>query len=98
MILNLLRETLEDGAEEGLAAPHLQSLSVNTPLLGQEAVVTSLELVSVVADVEMSLMDDFDLDVMLVSEEALSRSKSPFRSADALADYVLELQAEASAA
>ncbi|MFP5355463.1 MAG: hypothetical protein ACLGIK_10005, partial [Gemmatimonadota bacterium] len=50
-----------------------------------------MALVSFIADVESTLMEKYNLQVTLVSERALSRKKSPFRSVEALADYVMEL-------
>ena len=50
-----------------------------------------MRLVSFIADLETTLASDYGLNLTLVSEQALSRSKSPFRSVDALADYILEL-------
>lgn len=60
-------------------------------LIGESAAVSSMALVSFIADVEATLMEKYDLQVTLVSERALSRKKSPFRSVEALADYVMEL-------
>ena len=59
--------------------------------MGEDAVVTSLSLVSFIADVESTLADSYDIDVTLVSEHALSRRRSPFRTIATLADYVVEL-------
>ena len=36
-------------------------------------------------------MENYNLTLTLVSERALSRKKSPFRTINALADYVFEL-------
>lgn len=65
--------------------------AASSPLVGENAIVTSLSLVSFIADVESILADGYGIDVTLVSEHALSRSKSPFRTIATLADYVVEL-------
>jgi hypothetical protein len=86
-MLGLLRDTLIDlGVEEGI-----DDIASTSPLIGTGTVITSLGLVSVIADVEMSLAEEDGLELTLVSEDALSRSSSPFRTIEALADYVLEL-------
>ncbi len=78
------RQDAEHGGESLAASPSL-------PLVGPEAAVTSMGLVSLIADVESTIEERFGLSLTLVSEQALSRKRSPFRSVDALADYVLEL-------
>lgn len=75
---------LDQGGDAVRATPELT-------LIGENAAVTSMALVSFIADVESTLMEKYNLQLTLVSERALSRKKSPFRSVDALADYVVEL-------
>lgn len=69
-------------------------VNTNSSLVGGDAVLSSMGLVSYVVDVEAMLADRHDIEVVLVNENALSRSHSPFRTIDTLADYVLELVAE----
>jgi acyl carrier protein len=94
MMMGMLQQTLDahlldQGGEAVRATPDLS-------LIGEEAAVSSMALVSFIADVESTLAESFNLTVTLVSERALSRKKSPFRTVDALADYVLELVAAPS--
>jgi hypothetical protein len=90
MMVKLLQSSLEEhgSAEMITAAP-------DSPLVGADAVVSSLALVSFITDVEASLAQDFAFDAVLVNEKALSRKNSPFRSIEVLADYILELAEEA---
>jgi hypothetical protein len=85
-MLALLQAALD--SENGCGAI---SASSDLPLIGPESPLTSLGLVSFIVDVESALMDRLGLSVILVSESALSRHKSPFRTVSTLADYVLEL-------
>ena len=62
----------------------------DTPLIGPDAQVDSMELVSFVADVEEAIYERWQRDVVLADERALSRSRSPFRTLPALAEYVVE--------
>ena len=48
-------------------------------------------LVTLITGVESFLEEEHQIDVTLVSEDAFSRRRSPFRTIDALADYILEL-------
>jgi hypothetical protein len=65
--------------------------TADLPLIGEDAAVASMALVSFIADVESTLAENYNLTLTLVSERALSRKKSPFRTIEALADYVFEL-------
>lgn len=90
MMVKLLQASLDEhGAGETLQAAR------NSPLVGAEAVVSSMALVAFITDVESTVAQDFGFETTLVNEKALSRKNSPFRSIEALADYVLELAAEA---
>jgi hypothetical protein len=59
-------------------------------LLGKDSTVDSLGLVKLVITIEAIMAADGKL-VTLVSDNAMSRSKSPFKNTDALARYILEL-------
>jgi len=89
----LLQATLDDQNEHGAV-----TATASLPLVGENAAITSMRLVSFIADLETTLASDYGLNLTLVSEQALSRSKSPFRSVDALADYILELTGSADQA
>lgn len=89
LMIGLLQQTLDahlldQGGEAVRAAADL-------PLIGEDAAVSSMALVTYIADVESTLMEKYDLTFTLVSERALSRKRSPFRNVTALAEYVLEL-------
>ena len=85
-MVTLLKNTLvEGGADQGM------QVSASSPLIGAEAVLTSLALVSFITDVEATLAEAYNIEFVLVSEQALSRKNSPFLTIEALADYILEL-------
>lgn len=86
MMVGMLGEALED---EGSHNPG--KASATSPLLGQDAVLSSMGLVTLITDAESVLADEHGVEVTLVSEDAFSRRQSPFRTVEALADYVLEL-------
>lgn len=87
-LLNKMRSILLDALED-LGSP-TEGVSDQSPLIGPDALTTSLAFVSIIADMEMALADEA-IEVTLVSEDALSRSKSPFQNLGTLADYILEL-------
>jgi hypothetical protein len=89
VMIGILQQTLDSHRQdEGGDAVDATS---DLPLIGENAAVSSMALVSFIADVESTLMENYNLTLTLVSERALSRKKSPFRTVEALADYVLEL-------
>lgn len=83
--------------EEVQSAPAGQAVALgpDTALLGQSAVLDSLGLVSVIAIVESNLEVELGFPIVLASEKAMSRSKSPFRTIASFADYIKEVVEEA---
>lgn len=66
----------------------------STRLFGPEGVLDSIGLVSVVVGVEQQIRDEHRIDVSLMDDRAMSQTRSPFRTPETLADYILGLQAE----
>ena len=81
--LDAVRETVERGDK-------LQK-SPDAPLFGDGAPLTSLGLVTLVMEVEDRVASVTGKTVRLVSSEAMSRKRSPFRTLGALAEYIDEL-------
>ena len=86
MMIELLQDVLADSDAEYSA-----EVTAMTLLVGEGAAITSLSLISFITGVELAIEEKYDTELTLVSEEALSRRKSPFRMIDALSDYVLTL-------
>jgi hypothetical protein len=78
----MILESLPPGANGGSA------------IFGQGGMLDSLGLVSFLADLEYRLSEEFDRDVLLASEQTMSRSRSPFRDVSTLTDFVIELVEE----
>jgi len=81
---------LQDVVDREAAHDPVQ-VSATSALIGPDATISSLGAVSLIADVEITLAENYGLEVMLVSEDALSRSKSPFLTVETLVDYIGEL-------
>lgn len=82
LVLDCLRQVL---AERGVDADGVDEA---TPLVGRDAVLDSLGLVTLIVDVEDRLASEHDVEVTLADERAMSATKSPFRNVAALADHV----------
>ena len=65
----------------------------NPRIFGADGALDSLGLVNFLADLEYRLAEQFGREVVLASEQAMSRGRSPFRDVAALTDYVVELLA-----
>jgi hypothetical protein len=64
-------------------------------LFGQGSKIDSLDLVSVITEIEENLSDNFELDISLTDDRALSRVPSPYDSVELLIEFVSELVEEA---
>ena len=78
--IDTLNETLPEGRK-------LES-SEETLLYGPGGVLDSIALVGLIVEVEQMLFENFDLELSLVDEKALSQKKSPFRRVKSLVDYI----------
>ena len=60
----------------------------NTRLIGTTSIFDSMELVQFIVEVENLLNEDFNLEIELTSEKAMSRQNSPFISLTTLSKYI----------
>lgn len=93
-ILEIIISCLQELNEE-LNIDELQEPSEETRLYGAKSGIDSLSLVSLIADVEEKIADEFDVTVLLADERAMSQQASPFRRVGTLSDYVEKLVQEA---
>ncbi len=68
-----------------------ENLDASTRLVGGKAVLDSLNLVTLIADLEQDLEERFGMVVTIADERAMSREKSPFRSVESLSAYICEI-------
>ena len=92
-VVAMLAECLEELAEQS-ERPLTDPVSESTPLMGESAALDSLGLVNLIVDLEGRLLDDFDVEVTLADERAMSLKHSPFRTVGTLADYASTLAGE----
>ena len=74
--------------------PRPVSATGGEAIFGPGGVLDSLDLVNFLADLEYRLGEECGRELVLASDRAMSRSRSPFRDVFALADYIVELLAE----
>ena len=91
-IEGLVCGTLRELAEAlQIDTPH--EISLETVVFGPGGLLDSMGLVAFIADLEERVEDMFGEPLILASERAMSRSRSPFRTVRTVADYISELLA-----
>ncbi len=89
-INNIIYEVLKEINEE-LELEELNNPNENTKLFGGNGVLDSLSLVLFITDLEEKIDDEFDMQIVLADEKAMSARTSPFRNVKSLNEYVLKL-------
>lgn len=84
-IEKIIIETLVELNEE------LENPDSKTRLYGANGGLDSLSLVSFITDLEEKISDEFDKEIVLADEKAMSAKTSPFRSVESLTLYIKSL-------
>jgi acyl carrier protein len=79
----------------GLELP--PDLGEATSLVGQQAVLDSIGMVTLVVDLEQRIESEYGAVIALANDRAMSMRNSPFRTVKTLIDYVCSLLAEGDA-
>ena len=86
LILQSLREVREQLGTSQSTEPRGQ-----TVLFGRGGELDSLGLVNLIVLLEEKISDEFGVEIVLTDQRAMSQQHSPFRTVQALADYVVRL-------
>ncbi len=89
-IIALIRDIVRQYLTE-LEEKHIPDIVESTALFGEQAILDSVGLVSVILEVESQLDERHGISVTVANERAMSQSKSPFITVGAVADYVVQL-------
>ncbi|MDC0933407.1 hypothetical protein OAR97_06110 [Arcobacteraceae bacterium] len=92
-IQELIIHSVEELNEE-LESESLNNPTTQTKLYGANGALDSLALVSLITDLEDIISDEFDKDIVLADEKAMSQRTSPFRNIESLSLYILKLLEE----
>jgi len=87
IILDVLNEIGESQGNDNLVG-----VTDDTRLFGEN--LDSMGIVFLVTDLEAAISDEFDVDITLADERAMSQKTSPFRSVKTLTKYVNLLVSE----
>lgn len=89
-IQTLIYRSLQNLADE-LEKPELQNPTPQTKIYGENGNLDSLALVSFIADVEELIEQEFNQNIILANEKAMSLRNSPFRDVSSLTQYIQSL-------
>ncbi len=86
VVLSSLRELLTQNGDD-IPSPFDEAVV----LVGKEAVIDSLGMVSLIVEIEQALETGHDISVTLANDRAMSERNSPFRSVGVLTDHICTL-------
>lgn len=66
------------------------SIDNNFRLIGDSSPLDSMGLVSLIVDIEESINENFDVELVLASEKAMSKRTSPFINLETLIIFIVE--------
>jgi acyl carrier protein len=93
LIINTLSDLVDTLPDDQKFVP-----DYDTKLFGPGSLIDSLNLVSFIVDLEGILSSDYDLDIVLTDDRAMTREVSPFDNVSNLVEYVTELVEEQNTA
>lgn len=77
--------------QTGATAPG--EVTPETVIVGKDAVLDSLGVVSLIVEIEQAIDSKYNLQVTLANDKAMSAKNSPFRTVGVLAEHVVEVAA-----
>jgi len=76
----------------------IEEIHNDTVLYGKNSPIDSLDLVSLVISVEQSIEENFDAQITIADDRAMSQKSGPFRTVGSLVSYVGSLLKELDSA
>ena len=89
-VLTVVYRVMDELNEEHASESRLP-LSKDTVIFGSDSNLDSLGLVNLIVGVEQKILEELGLEIIIVSDKAMSRKRSPFRTVESLVDYIVEL-------
>jgi acyl carrier protein len=94
--LNIVLAALREAVDQNGGDP--SKVAEDTVIVGPEAVIDSIGVVSLIVDIEQRLEMEHQVSVTLANDRAMSARNSPFRTAAILADHILATESEGAKA
>tara|TARA_B100001564_G_scaffold340438_1_gene334110 strand:+ start:177 stop:467 length:291 start_codon:yes stop_codon:yes gene_type:complete len=89
-IENIVIEVINDLNDE-LEKDELNNPTTHTKLYGGNGVLDSMGLVILITDLEERISKEFDKEIVLADEKAMSQRTSPFRNIGTLVKYIQQI-------
>ena len=86
ILFSFLKKFIEENEIETF-----NDITHNTRLIGSESIFDSIDLVTFIVQLEQELNINYDYNLQLADEKAMSRRTSPFINLDTLSNYIKEL-------
>jgi len=87
---NQITEIVTNTIKDYLETQNIRiEINSNSALIGDNSLLDSMGLVNVIIDIESQFLDK-DIEISLISEKAMSRKNSPFRTVSSLANFIHE--------
>jgi acyl carrier protein len=83
-----LTERLNNFIEENEIDISNVEIDKSTRLIGTNSVFDSMELVQFIVEIETLLEDEFNLEIELTSDKAMSQRNSPFKDINSLCNFI----------
>ena len=93
-IVTVILRTLRELGEQGVVDVEGVELGPEVELFGEEGLLDSVGLVSLIVAVEQEIEDELGVHVALADERALSQRNSPYRTVASLAEYAATVTAQ----
>ncbi len=89
-ILELIYSSIDELNEQ--SEPENQLTKTETTVIfGKDSNIDSLGLVNLVVTLEQAINDEFNVEISLADEKAMSQENSPFNTVSTLANYIEDL-------
>lgn len=92
-IVTVILRTLRELGEQGVVDIEGVELGPQAELFGEDGLLDSVGLVSLIVAVEQEIEDELGVHVALADERALSQRNSPYRTVASLAEYAATVTA-----
>lgn len=87
-IVEIISDSIEDINESG---NDITFNGIETELMGGKSALDSLGLVSLIIQIEQKIEDEYNVNIIIADEKAMSLRNSPFRTVSTLANYIEKL-------
>ncbi|MBM3883665.1 MAG: hypothetical protein FJ387_28825 [Verrucomicrobia bacterium] len=93
---DLVGVVLDSLREEVAEIPGTDTDLSSLRLVGQGALLKSVNLVAMLVGIEQRLGEQYGIEISLMDERAMSQTRSPFRSVATLVEYLEQLLADSA--